>query len=106
MKPGEKRKGSGPFGRAEKMGRPVHKEAVSLLQVHPIPQSGQDVLSVAAHLVRRFAAEQRRDVPGISRDAEKFLAGHVWVLDDLSRRLWLAVANNRGNLITALDLSD
>ncbi len=96
-----------PVGRAEKAELPAAlEEAVYLLQVHPVPQSRTEILSVAAHLVRRFAAAQRRDVPGLSEDAASFLARRSWALDDLARRVWRAVAANQGSLITASDLSD
>jgi transcriptional regulator of aromatic amino acid metabolism len=82
------------------------EEHTHLLQVHPLPESRTGVLSVANHLVHRFAAEQGRDVPGLSRDAATFLGTRSWALDDLARRLWQAVAVNLGSLITASDLSD
>jgi len=82
------------------------EEHAHLLQIHPLPDSRTEVLIVAQHLVRHFAAEQGRDVPGLSRDAANFLGTRAWVLDDLARRLWHAVDVNRGSLITASDLSD
>jgi transcriptional regulator of aromatic amino acid metabolism len=82
------------------------EEHTYLLQVHPLPESLTGVLSVANHLVHRFAAEQGRDVPGLSRDAATFLGTRSWAFDDLARRLWQAVAVNHGSLITASDLSD
>jgi len=80
--------------------------AVSLRQVHPMPRSRRGIVSVAAHLARRFAAQRGREVPGLSKDAALFLGSRFWAFEDLARRVWRAVATNRGSLITASDLSD
>ena len=95
-----------PVERAEKRTRPPETDgAVYLLQIHPLPTSQTGVLSVAAHLVDRFAAAQHKDVPGLSEDAASFLATRSWALEDLASRVWSAVAENQGSLITAADLS-
>lgn len=96
-----------PVGGAERAEQPCPvEEGISLVRVHPMPQSPTEILSVAAHLVRRFAAEQGREVPGFSVEAANFLSRQSWELDDLVRRVGRAVAANQGNLITASDLSD
>ena len=82
------------------------EEHVHLMQIHPLPESCTGVLSVANYLVRRFAAEQGREVPGLSKDAANYLATRSWALEDLARRLWRAVTISHGSLITASDLSD
>jgi len=75
-----------------------------LLQVHPVPQSRDEILMVAIHFARRFAAAYGKSVPGFSEDAAAFLARHRWEITDLAVRVAGAVAVNQGNLITAADL--
>ena len=79
---------------------------VHLVQVYPVPRSRTDILSVAIHLVGRFAAAQGKPAPTLSEDAATFLAGRRWRIDDLARRMARAVAANTGSLITAADLCD
>ncbi len=75
-----------------------------LLQVHPVPQSRDEILMVAIHFARRFASVYAKPVPGFSEDAAVFLARHDWEITDLAVRVSRAVATNQGNLITAADL--
>ena len=75
-----------------------------LVQVHPVPQSRDEVLMVAIHFARRFAAVYGKAVPGFSEDAATFLARHRWEITDLAVRVSRAVAANQGNLITSADL--
>jgi transcriptional regulator of aromatic amino acid metabolism len=85
-------------------GRAGGTTSAGLFLVHPMPQSGPDILSVAVHLVQRFAAAQGKDVPGLSQDAAQFLLRRRWPVGELALRLAQAVATNRGSLITAADL--
>jgi DNA-binding NtrC family response regulator len=75
-----------------------------LLQVSPVPTSRNEILALAMHFARRFAATAGRAVPDFSEDAARFLAGRRWSLADLTMRVCRAVEQNRGNLITAADL--
>jgi hypothetical protein len=77
-----------------------------LMLVHPAPPSHHGLLQLALHLLQRFAATQGKDLPGFSQDAADFLVGRRWGTTELARRVWRAVAANRGSLITAADLSD
>jgi DNA-binding NtrC family response regulator len=61
-------------------------------------------MAVVLHLLQRFAAAQRKSVPALSQDAASYLKARRWVIRDLARRVWRAVAANRGSLITAADL--
>lgn len=76
-----------------------------LRQVHPLPKSDDEILSIATHLLQQFAATQGKDAPGFSLDAARFVVRRRWVVAELARRLWRAVETNRGSLITAADLS-
>jgi DNA-binding NtrC family response regulator len=74
--------------------------------VHPLPETDDEILLVATHLLQRFAATQGKEAPGFSLEAAHFLARRRWVAAELARRLWRAVETNRGSLITAADLSE
>jgi len=71
-----------------------------------MPRTGEAILLLASRLVDQFAAAQGKETPGLSQDAAAFLTRRYWALPDLARRVWDAVAANRGNLITAADLCD
>ena len=77
-----------------------------LIQVHPLPDTDDEILSIAFHLLHQFAETQGKQPPGFSLDAARFLANHDWVTADLARRVWDAVAKNCGSLITAADLGE
>lgn len=94
------------------MKRPAKRQPLSarpplnhLVLVHPLPDTDNAIVVVAAHLLQQFAATQGKDPPGLSLDAATFLAHQRWAADELARRVWRAVENNRGSLITAADLS-
>ena len=94
------------------MKRPAKRQPLStrpaanhLVLVHPLPDTHNAIVVVAAHLLQQFAATQGKEAPGLSVDAATFLAGQRWEADELARRVWRAVAANRGSLITAADLS-
>ncbi len=82
------------------------KTGSGLLLVHPLTPSGADILSIAVHLLHRFATAHRKDVPELSEDAAQFLRARRWAVGELAARLSRAVASNRGSLITAADLLD
>jgi DNA-binding NtrC family response regulator len=77
-----------------------------LRQVYPLPATDGKILAVATHLLQQFAGTQGKETPGFSLEAADFLARRRWVTAELARRLWRAVETNRGNLITAADLSE
>lgn len=77
-----------------------------LVQVHPVPRAPREAVNVAVHLMCTSAAAQRKAIPGLSEDAALLLAARPWELRELAARLWRAVENNRGSLITAADLLD
>jgi DNA-binding NtrC family response regulator len=77
-----------------------------LRQVYPLPETDGEILAVATHLLQQFAGTQGKETPGFSLEAAHFLVRRRWVVAELARRLWRAVETNRGNLITAADLSD
>lgn len=81
-------------------------ESRHLLQVHPVPESRGDVLSIALHFADQFAASANKAAPVFSEDAAMFLASRQWTISDLARRVRHAVAANHGSLITAEDLAD
>jgi DNA-binding NtrC family response regulator len=76
-----------------------------LLQVHPIPRSRYEILAIAVHFARCFATTQGKPAPDFSEEAATFLVGQHWEVAELATRVSHAVASNRGNLITATDLS-
>lgn len=76
-----------------------------LLLVHPVPDADDEVLLVATHLLRQFAATQGKEPPALSVDAATFLSRQHWAAEELARRVWRAVENNQGSLVTAADLS-
>ena len=95
------------------MKRPAKRQTLStrpptnhLVLVHPLPEANNAILLVATHLLHQFAATQGKDPPGLSLDAATFLARQRWATHELARRVWRAVQNNRGSLITAADLSE
>lgn len=77
-----------------------------LFQAHPLPRSGDAIIAIALHLLDRFAVAQGKETPGLSKDAAGLLRRRYWTFPELARRLWSAVAVNRGNLITGAELSD
>lgn len=77
-----------------------------LIQVHPLPDTDNEILSIAFHLLQQFADTQGKQPPGFSLDAARFLASHHWATAELARRVWDAVAKNCGSLITAADLGE
>ena len=77
-----------------------------LVQVSPVPSGRDEILALAMHFARRFAATAGKDVPEFSEDAARFLASRPWTLSDLTLRVCRAVEENRGNLITAADLGE
>jgi DNA-binding NtrC family response regulator len=94
------------------MKRPARRQPLStrpplnhLVLVHPLPDTDNAIVVVAAHLLQQFAATQGKEPPELSVDAATFLARQRWATDELARRVWRAVASNRGSLITAADLS-
>lgn len=94
------------------MKRPARRQPLStrpplnhLVLVHPLPDTNNAIVLVASHLLQQFAATQGKEPPELSMDAATFLARQRWATDELARRVWRAVASNRGNLVTAADLS-
>lgn len=77
-----------------------------LLQVHPISGSRVEILAIAVHFARSFAATQGKTPPDFSEDAAAFLVDQRWEVSELAARVSRAVVSNRGNLITAADLSE
>lgn len=77
-----------------------------LVLVHPVPETDSEILVVATHLLHQFAATQGKEPPSLSVDAARLLARQHWAADELARRVWRAVENNCGSLITAADLSE
>ena len=76
-----------------------------VLQVSPVPHGRDEVLAVAIHFASRFASTTGKPAPAFSEDAADFLSSRRWNLSDLTFRVCRAVEQNRGNLITADDLS-
>ncbi|HVO24160.1 MAG TPA: hypothetical protein VMW56_11080 [Candidatus Margulisiibacteriota bacterium] len=76
-----------------------------LVLVHPVRDTDDEILLIAAHLLEQFAATQGKEPPALSVDAATFLAQQHWATEELARRVWRAVENNQGNLVTAADLS-
>ena len=77
-----------------------------IFQVSPVPSGRDEVLALAMHFAKRFAATAGKEVPGFSEDAAGFLASRRWSLGDLTFRICRAVEENCGCLITAGDLAD
>jgi len=69
-----------------------------------MPKTRRGLLRVVMHLLRYFARLENKDVPGLSEDAARFLAGRPWALTELATVTLRAVASNRGSLITSGDL--
>src|SRR5437016_655345 len=72
------------------------------VRVPPLRERREDVLPLADHFLRRFAAEHGRTVPGLSADAKRRLSeywfpGNVRELENLIER---AVALSDGNEVT------
>ena len=78
---------------------------MNLVLVHPLPDTDDEILLIASHLLHQFAATQGKEPPSLSVDAATFLARQRWETDELARRVWRAVEKNHGSLITAADLS-
>ena len=76
-----------------------------LVLVHPVPDADDEILLVATHLLQQFAATQGKEPPALSVDAATFLGRQHWAAEELARRVWRAVENNEGSLVTAADLS-
>jgi DNA-binding NtrC family response regulator len=86
--------------------QPLHvRPPMNLVLVHPLPEADDEILLIANHLLHQFAATQGKEPPGLSLDAATFLTRQRWETDELARRVWRAVENNHGSLITAADLS-
>ncbi len=90
--------------------RPQGPQAVLLhaypLLVHPVANSRDEILVIAAHLARRAAEQLGKPTPEFSQNAASFLAGQPWTIDDLAKRIARAVATNQGSLIIAADLQE
>ncbi len=76
-----------------------------LLQVHPISDRSEELVSITRHLLAHFAAAHGKEIPELSQDAADYLTSRPWSLSDLSARVSQAVAANEGSLITAADLA-
>ena len=98
------------------LGRPVHRSrrrppnamlmhAYPLL-VHPLPQSRDEILVIAAHLARRAASRLGKSAPEFSENAAAFLASRSWTVNHLAARIARAVAANQDSLIIGADLAD
>ncbi len=83
---------------------PPGETEMHLLQVHPISDRSEEIISITLHLLARFAAVHGKTTPELSQDAADFLVSRHWTLSDLAGRVSQAVALNEGSLITAADL--
>ncbi len=77
------------------------------LVVPPLRERGSDVLLLAGHFLRRFAAAREVAAPALGHEAQKRLRGHAWPgnvreLESEMRRLAVLVA---GREVSADDLS-
>ncbi len=84
---------------------PAREIPPRLLQVQPVSQRSEELVSITRHLLAHFAAAQGKEVPELSQDAADYLTSRRWRLRDLATRLSQAVAANQGSLITAADLA-
>jgi transcriptional regulator of aromatic amino acid metabolism len=76
-----------------------------LVLIHPVPDTDDEILVITTHLLQQFAATQGKEPPVLSVDAATFLSRQRWAAEELARRVWRAVENNHGSLVTAADLS-
>jgi transcriptional regulator with AAA-type ATPase domain/tetratricopeptide (TPR) repeat protein len=55
-----------------------HRLAVVLLEIPPLRERGEDILLLAQHFVRQYAAAHGLRPKQVSRDAEAWLLGYSW----------------------------
>ncbi len=84
---------------------PASEIPLHLLQVHPVSERPEELVSITRHLLAQFAAAEGKEVPELSQDAADYLTSRRWRLRDLAARVSQAVAVNQGSLITAADLA-
>jgi two-component system repressor protein LuxO len=73
------------------------------LHLPPLRERGDDVLLIAAHLVTRIAAEERKKFTCLSADAADYLRAEKWPgnVRQLQNMLRRAVVMNDGDILTA-----
>lgn len=83
-----------------------YRLSVLPLTVPPLRERREDVPLLAAHFVRRIAAEEsRRDIAGISADACALLAAYDWPgnIRQLENAIFRAVVLSEGGMLTGSD---
>ena len=79
---------------------------VIAVEIPPLRRRAGDVMDLANHYLKHFAAQSRRKVSGFTPDAESFLKRYRWPgnLRELSNAIQRAVILARGECVTLEDL--
>ena len=79
---------------------------VVALDLPPLREREEDILPLALHFLARYAERHRRDVRGISEEAETLLRRYDWPgnIRELEHAIEAAVVIGSGDLIVARDL--
>jgi DNA-binding NtrC family response regulator len=80
--------------------------AVILIDVPPLRERGGDILALAEHFAREFAAAGHRNIIGFSASAQELLQGQPWPgnVRQLKNCIERAVAMGSGPLIDSTDI--
>jgi transcriptional regulator with PAS, ATPase and Fis domain len=72
------------------------------LEIPPLRERGEDILLLARHFLRHYAAELDRNVTAISVEAEKLLLSHSWPgnVRELENMILRTVVSAEGDTIT------
>lgn len=83
---------------------------LNVVSVHlpPLRERGDDVVLLARHFARRFAAEYRRTITGFTPEAEQLLKAYPWPgnVRELQHTIERICLLGRGVMITQTDLLD
>jgi two-component system response regulator HydG len=76
------------------------------LEMPPLRERGEDVITLAEVFLKRFNEKNRRDIKGLSRETRELLLSHTWPgnVRELLNALERAVIMAQGHLIEAPDL--